>query len=91
MPQPLCFSCCYFVSQPGPLGTCQRLAPTHRGFPLVSAVDFCGEHRAQGQLLRPPPPLDPEGDGLPRVPPHNPATCRFCQSGETRVPFHGEE
>ena len=51
---PRCVNCKFFHDSIAPThpesrirGRCRRNAPTHAGFPLVWARDFCGEHERE--------------------------------------------
>lgn len=40
-----CHSCMYFVPKDDGLGRCRRHAPTMGGYPVVTPMDWCGDHK----------------------------------------------
>ena len=42
-----CRTCMYFVPKPGknPVGRCRKHAPSLQGWPVVFALDWCGDHK----------------------------------------------
>lgn len=44
-----CSSCMWFVEKGEPttakVGRCRRHAPTMNGYPVVFAIDWCGDHK----------------------------------------------
>ena len=44
-----CATCMFYVPKENEtIGRCRRHAPTLGGFPVVYAVDWCGDHKLQG-------------------------------------------
>jgi hypothetical protein len=54
-----CGTCVFFVkkgdyvdSQKGFIGRCRANAPTIKGFPVVWEIDWCGDHRLDGNKFQ---------------------------------------